>query len=87
VRPDIVGEFEDNAMLNTFGRNGLGLFFAPSALAQDLQDQLGAVLVGDAPELREHFYAISNARKIKHPAIEAILSTVHSGPFSVPAHD
>jgi hypothetical protein len=31
VRPEIVGEFEDNAMLNTFGRNGLGMFFAPSA--------------------------------------------------------
>ena len=83
VRPDIVGEFEDNAMLNTFGRNGLGLFFAPSALAQDLEEQFGAVLVGDAPELREQFYAISNARKITHPAIEAILSAVHSGPFAI----
>ncbi|MYN38348.1 transcriptional activator NhaR [Duganella sp. FT109W] len=82
VRPDIVGEFEDNAMLNTFGRNGLGLFFAPSALAQDIEDQFGAVLVGDAPELREHFYAISSARKITHPAIEAILNEVHSGLFA-----
>jgi len=83
VRPDIVGEFEDNAMLNTFGRNGLGLFFAPSALAHDIEEQFGAVLVGDAPELREQFYAISNARKITHPAIEAILSAVHSGPFAI----
>jgi LysR family transcriptional activator of nhaA len=83
VRPEIVGEFEDNAMLNTFGRNGMGLFFATSALAQDIKDQFGAVLVGDAPELREHFYAISSARKIKHPAVEAILSAVHSGPFAV----
>jgi len=83
VRPDIVGEFEDNAMLNTFGRNGLGLFFAPSALAQDIEEQFGAVLVGDAPELREQFFAISNVRKITHPAIEAILSAVHSGPFAI----
>ncbi|MCU6500944.1 transcriptional activator NhaR [Rugamonas sp. A1-17] len=83
VRPDIVGEFEDNAMLNTFGRNGLGLFFAPSALAHDIEEQFGAVLVGDAPELREQFFAISNARKITHPAIEAILSAVHSGPFAI----
>lgn len=82
VRAEIVGEFEDNAMLNTFGRNGMGLFFAPSALAHDIEDQLGAVLVGDAPELREHFYAISNERKIRHPAIEAILSAVHSGLFA-----
>jgi LysR family transcriptional activator of nhaA len=82
VRADIVGEFEDNAMLNTFGRNGMGLFFAPSALALDIEEQLGAVLVGKAPELREHFYAISNERKIRHPAIEAILSAKHSGLFA-----
>jgi LysR family transcriptional activator of nhaA len=87
VRPDVVGEFEDNAMLNTFGRNGLGLFFAPSALAQDIGDQFGAVLIGDAPELREQFYAISNERKIRHPAVEAILSAVHNGPFAVAPQD
>jgi LysR family transcriptional activator of nhaA len=29
--------------------------------------------------VREHFYAISNERKIKHPAVEAILSAVHQG--------
>ncbi|MGV7208564.1 transcriptional activator NhaR [Oxalobacteraceae bacterium A2-2] len=87
VRPEVVGEFEDNAMLNTFGRNGMGLFFAPSALAHDIQEQFGAVLVGDAHELHEQFYAISNERKIKHPAVEAILSAVHSGPFRVASHE
>jgi len=76
VYPDVVGEFEDNAMLNTFGRNGMGMFFAPSAVRQDIQDQLGVVLVGEAHELHEQFYAISNERKIKHPAVEAILSAV-----------
>jgi LysR family transcriptional activator of nhaA len=79
VRPDIVGEFEDNALLNTFGRRGLGLFFAPAALETDIAEQFGAVLVGPVPQVREQFYAISNERKIKHPAVEAILSAVHHG--------
>lgn len=83
LRPDIVGEFEDNAMLNTFGRNGFGLFFAPATLEHDIKEQFGAVLVGDVPELREQFYAISNERKIKHPAVEAILSAIQPGPFTV----
>jgi LysR family transcriptional activator of nhaA len=74
VRPDVVGEFEDNALLNTFGRRGLGLFFAPAALAGDIAEQFGAVLVGRVPQVREQFYAISNERKIQHPAVEAILS-------------
>lgn len=79
VRPDIVGEFEDNALLNTFGRRGLGLFFAPAALAPDMAEQFGAEVVGRLPQVREQFYAISNERKIKHPAVEAILSAVHKG--------
>jgi LysR family transcriptional activator of nhaA len=84
VRPDVVGEFEDNALLNTFGRRGLGLYFAPAALAQDMADQFGAVLVGPVPQVREQFYAISNERKIKHPAVEAILSAGRKGTQGTP---
>jgi len=87
VLADVVGEFEDNAMLNTFGRNGLGMFFAPAALASDIGEQFGAELVGDAPELREQFYAISAERKIKHPAVEAILAAVHKAPFAIAARE
>ncbi|MFA9216604.1 MAG: transcriptional activator NhaR [Sphingomonadaceae bacterium] len=85
VRPDIVGEFEDNAMLNTFGRNGMGLFFAPAALQHDIHEQFGAVLVGDVPELREQFYAISSERKIRHPAVEALLAANQGAPFGTRA--
>jgi LysR family transcriptional activator of nhaA len=73
VRPDVIGEFDDNALLNTFGRNGLGLFPAPFALAQDVKEQFGAVPVGEIP-VYEQFFAISSERKIKHPAVEAILA-------------
>lgn len=84
VRPDVVGEFEDNALLTTFGRRGAGLFFAPAALAGDILEQFGAVLVGQVPQVREQVFAISNERKIKHPAVEAILSSLHEGVFSGP---
>ena len=84
VRPDVVGEFEDNALLNTFGRRGAGLFFAPAALQADIEEQFGAVLIGQVPQVREHVFAISNERKIKHPAVEAILSSVHEGVISGP---
>ncbi|MEH6435293.1 LysR family transcriptional regulator [Massilia sp. DD77] len=79
IHPDVAGEFEDNALLNTFGRRGLGLFFTPAAPLPEIELQLGAALVGRVPEVREHFYAISNERKIKHPAVEAILNAVHGG--------
>ena len=82
VRPDVVGEFDDNALLNTFGGNGLGLFPAPSVLADDVREQFGADPVGAIAQVREQFYAISNERKIKHPAIDAILSAMHGKVFA-----
>jgi len=81
VRANVVGEFDDNALLNTFGRSGLGLFPAPTVLAADVEAQFGAVPVGALAQVREQFYAISNERKIKHPAVEAILSAIHGRVF------
>ncbi|SNS13704.1 LysR family transcriptional regulator, transcriptional activator of nhaA [Noviherbaspirillum humi] len=81
IRPDVVGEFDDNALLNTFGRSGIGLFPAPSALAKDVREQFGAMPIGEL-QVQEQFYAISNERKIKHPAIEAIMSEVHREIFA-----
>jgi len=81
VRPDVVGEFEDNAMLTTFARDGLGMFFAPALLEEDIRTRLGALPVGPASDLREQFYAISSERRIKHPAVEAILHA-QSSPFA-----
>ena len=82
VRPNVVGEFDDNALLNTFGRSGLGLFPASSALVADVEEQFGAIPVGELAQVREQFYAISNERKIKHPAIEAILHAIHGKVFT-----
>jgi LysR family transcriptional regulator, transcriptional activator of nhaA len=82
LRPNVVGEFDDNALLNTFGRSGLGLFPASSALAANVEEQFGAIPVGELAEVREQFYAISNERKIKHPAVEAILSAIHGKVFT-----
>lgn len=84
VRPDVVGEFEDNAMLTTFARDGLGMFFAPALLEEDIRTRLGALPVGPASGLREQFYAISSERRIKHPAVEAILQA-QSGVFGAAA--
>lgn len=85
VHPDVVGEFDDNALLNTFGRNGAGLFFAPSAASADLGAQLGATVVGTVAQVREQFYAVSAERKIRHPAVEAILIAAGQGAFGANA--
>lgn len=77
LRPNVVGEFEDSALLMTFGRSGLGLFPAPAALAGDLADQFGAEMVGGIAGVREQYHAISAERRIRHPAVEAIRARAH----------
>jgi len=79
VRPKIVGEFEDSALLNTFGRGGLGIFPAPLALAEDIGNQLNAHALGAMDGVSEQIYAISNERRIRHPAIEVLCTDIPQG--------
>jgi len=72
IRPKIVAEFEDSALLNTFGRGGLGIFPSPLALADQIAAQLNAQVLGPMTGVSEQIYAISNERRIRHPAIEVL---------------
>ncbi len=72
LRPRIVGEFEDSALLTTFGRGGLGIFPAPLALAEQIASQYDAHLIGVMDGVSEQIYAISNERRIRHPAVEVL---------------
>lgn len=72
VRPAVRGEFEDSALLKTFGRAGEGLYAIPAAVEGDVRRHYGARRVGRAAGLRERFYALSVERKLKHPAVVAI---------------
>jgi LysR family transcriptional activator of nhaA len=72
VRPVIVGEFEDSALLKEFGQHGDGIFAVPSAIDTEVQRQYHVSVVGRTDAVVECFYAISFERIIKHPAVTAI---------------
>jgi LysR family transcriptional activator of nhaA len=72
IRPRIVGEFEDNALLSVFGQAGMGLFPASSVIADEVQRQYGVRPIGTLAGVHERFYAISVERKLKHSAVIAI---------------
>ncbi len=80
IHPRIVGEFQDSALLGTFGRAGLGFFPAPLALAEQVAEQLDARPLGEMAGVSEQIYAISNERRIRHPAIEVLCSSSPSTP-------
>jgi len=72
IRPRIVAELDDSALLTTFGQAGAGLFVAPTVLEKEVARQYGVSVVGRLDEVIERYYAISVERRIKHPAVIAI---------------
>jgi LysR family transcriptional activator of nhaA len=73
LRPRVAGEFEDSALLAAFGRSGMGAFPASRWSHEDLLKDPGVRLLGDCPELVEHFYLISAERRIQHPLVQRLL--------------
>ena len=72
IRPKMVAEFDDTALLKAFGQSGSGVFAAPSHIAQQLAQQLGLGVIGQTEEVVEKIYAVTSERRIKNPAVEAI---------------
>jgi LysR family transcriptional activator of nhaA len=75
LRPDVVAEFTDSALMKIFGQAGLGLFPSPAAIAPNIEEQYGVTSAGTLDEIRERFYVISPERRIKHPAVAAITNS------------
>jgi len=72
LHPTIVGEFEDSALLNVFGQQGIGLFTAPSIIEAEVERQYNVEVIGRIDAVKERFYAITINRKLRHPAVIAM---------------
>lgn len=72
VRPRIVGEFDDRALMYDFGQAGSGVFPAPAPLRGHLRQRYGVVGIGETDQVVEEFYAISVERRLTAPAVLAM---------------
>lgn len=82
IRPRVVGEFQDSALMNTFGQAGAGVFAAPSAIEKETRQVYRVSLVGRTEAVTSRVYAISVQRKLKHPAVLAICETARATLFA-----
>ena len=73
VRPGIVGEFEDSALLKTFGAAGMGVFPAAELVHDELIARYGVRRVGACDGVEEHFFAIAAHKKVLHPLVQKLL--------------
>jgi LysR family transcriptional activator of nhaA len=73
IRPHVIGEFDDSALLKAFGQAASGVFVAPSAIEAYVCKQYGVQTLGAIDSVREQLYAITTQRRLVHPAVVAII--------------
>jgi LysR family transcriptional activator of nhaA len=69
----VVGEFEDSALLKTFGAKGMGIFPAAEWVHDDLLAHYAVSRLGACTGVKEHFFAIGTERKVHHPLVQSLL--------------
>jgi LysR family transcriptional activator of nhaA len=72
LRPRVVGEFDDSALMKAFGQRGAGVFIGPTVLESEIETQYGAKTLGRTQEIVEEYFAISVERRVTHPCVVAI---------------
>lgn len=74
LRPQVVGEFEDSALLKTFAAGGLGVFPAATRVHDDLVRRYRVRRIGPCEGVEEHFFAIGTERRVQHPLVQRLLA-------------
>ena len=73
VRPRVVGEFEDSALLATFGAAGMGVFPAAELIHDKLTSRYDVKRLGPCDGVEEHFFAMGTDKKVLHPLVQRLL--------------
>ncbi|MET1113819.1 MAG: LysR substrate-binding domain-containing protein [Comamonas sp.] len=79
VRPRVVGEFEDSALLAVFAARGLGVFPVSELGAEDVGLVRGLRLLGECPGLHEEVHALWSRRGQHHPLVRQIVAAAQLG--------
>jgi LysR family transcriptional activator of nhaA len=79
ITPRVVGEFEDSALLNTFGASGMGVFPAAAIVEEDLTTRYGVRRLVLCEGVNEAFFAITPQKKLEHRLVGRIVAEGHAG--------
>ncbi|HEY3986062.1 transcriptional activator NhaR [Cedecea sp.] len=83
LKIEILGEFDDAALMKAFGAAHNAIFVAPTLYAQDIYNDDDIVEVGRMDSVLEEYHAIFAERMIQHPAVQRICSKDYSALFKV----
>jgi LysR family transcriptional activator of nhaA len=82
IHPLVAGQFDDSALMKSFGQAGVGVFFMCSTIEDEVCRHFNVKVIGRTEEVKQKYYAISAERRIKHPAIAAICDSARSCLFN-----
>jgi len=82
VRPAVLAEFDDPALMNIFGEDGVGIFCGPTVIEADICRRHGVKVISRVKAIRQRFFAISVERRLKHPAVVAICEAARQELFA-----
>jgi LysR family transcriptional regulator, transcriptional activator of nhaA len=77
LRPRIVGEFEDSALLAVFAARGMGVFPVSRLGASDVGLMRGLRLLGRCDDVMEEIHAIRTRRGQHHPLVLQLIAAAH----------
>ena len=72
IRPRVVAEFDDAALMKVAAANGLGFVPIPTIVEKEALARYDLRRIGATKRCRDQFYAITAERKITHPLISMI---------------
>lgn len=73
VRPRLIAEFDDSALMKVFGQHGHGIFPGPALVAREIAQDFGVVPIGRLDGAEERVYAHTLERKTAHPLVDALI--------------
>lgn len=81
LRPRVLAEFEDTALMKAYAHDAGAVFPAPVAIAKDISRVYGVRIIGTTDAVRERYYAISAERRVTHPGVLAITTAARDELF------
>lgn len=72
VRPRVVAEFDDSALMNVFAQDGLGVFPGSAVFAHDIMAYYGVEPIGRAAGVTERFFVVTLKRRLEHAAVRRL---------------
>ncbi len=78
IRPSVVAEVEDRAMLNYLGQAGFGIIPVAVEIADEIARQFGVTYLGPAEGVWDRNYIVALEQSLRRPAVAAVFAAARA---------